>query len=49
VVYHEKNAPLHCCAEVEIALLAIDDLHSDVHRIIDHDLLCLSRQDAMTS
>jgi hypothetical protein len=41
--HFEKNAALHCRGEVEIALLPLDDLHSQVHRIIEGDLLRLIR------
>src|SRR6267143_1213364 len=47
--HHEKNAALNCRTEVEIALLPFDDLHSNVHRIIEDDLLRLFRQDAVKS
>ena len=47
--HHEKNAVLHCCAEVEIALLPLDNLHSKVYWIIEDDLLRLFRKNAVTS
>src|SRR5260370_5434854 len=47
--HHEKNAALHCRAGVEITLLPFDDLHSEVHRIMEDDLLRLFRGDAVTS
>ena len=47
--HHEKNAVLHCCAEVEIALLPFDNLHSKVYWIIEDDLLRLFRENAVTS
>jgi hypothetical protein len=47
--HHEKNAVLQCCAEVEIALLPFNDLHSKVYRIIEDDLLRLFRKDTVTS
>jgi hypothetical protein len=39
---------LHCRAEVEIALLPLDDFQSKVHRIIEDDLLRLFRKNAVS-
>ena len=47
--HDEKNAVLHCCAKVEIALLPFNNLHSNVDRLIKDYLLRLFRKDAMTS
>ena len=44
-----EEAALRCCAKVEIALLLFDDLHSNIHRIIEDDLLRLFRRNAVTS
>jgi hypothetical protein len=43
VVTTRRNAALNCRAKVEITLLPFDDLHSNVHRIIEDDLLRLFR------
>jgi len=47
--HHKKNAASLCCAEVEITLLSLDNLHSEVHWIAEDDLLRLFRQDAVGS
>jgi hypothetical protein len=49
VVTTRRNAALNCRAKVEITLLPFDDLHSNVHRIIEDDLLRLFRKDAVAS
>lgn len=40
---------MSCRAKVKIALLPFHDLHSNVNRIAEDDLLRLFRQNAMTS
>jgi hypothetical protein len=41
--HHEQNASSRSCAEVQITLLSLDDFDSEVHRIVEDDLLCLLR------
>ena len=47
--HHEKNAALNCRAKVETTLLPLDDLHSNVYRIIEDDFLRFFGQDVVTS
>jgi hypothetical protein len=47
--YHKKNPPSYCRAEVEMTLFPFDDIHSEVQRIIEDDLLRLLRKDGVTS
>ena len=47
--HHEKNAASLCWAEVEVTFLPFDDFYSDVHRIVEDDLLRLFWPDAVAS
>ena len=47
VVTTSRMRPREVCAEVEIAFLPFDDLHTEIHRVIKDNLLRFVRLDPM--